>query len=253
MVIENLISQFEPLTLDELDGMELLKRFDTKYVISKNDIPGLIKGLENEYRILEIDKKRIFTYESLYLDTDDHYFYKTHHNQKLNRYKVRFRNYAESNKKYLEIKFKTNKEKLKKYRKKQKSQESIEEKISPELLEFIGEKIDRVDPEKLSPKIWVNYRRFSLASKSQAEKMTIDTDITFETIDGSKKLKLNSVVVEVKQGNRSVRSPIITKLKREFGISPISFSKYCMGMVLLNLESKYNRFKPRLLTLERMK
>ena len=59
--------------------------------------------------ILQIDGKRKHDYKSLYFDTEDRKFYNDHHNQRVNRYKVRYREYVDSGLVFLEIKCKNNK------------------------------------------------------------------------------------------------------------------------------------------------
>ena len=65
--------------------------------------------MRNFYKVLEIDNERVHSYRSLYYDTDDRKFYLDHHNQRVNRNKVRFREYVGSKLTYLEIKRKNNK------------------------------------------------------------------------------------------------------------------------------------------------
>ena len=249
MKLNELLKKFNAITIEELDEMKLLKRFDTKFIMPYTHIEALIEGMQEDYRILEIENKRVFTYESLYLDTDEYTFYKQHHNKKLNRYKVRFRKYTDAGKSYLEIKHKTNKGKLKKYRKKK---EGIENVLSQETKDYINKKVENIDADQLSQKIWTNYRRFTLANVKALEKITIDTNVTFLSADGKQKEALPAVVVEIKQSQRSLKSPFMYRMTRDFHIAPTAFSKYCIGMILLHSNVKYNRFKSRLLALKRM-
>ena len=48
-------------------------------------------------------------YKSLYFDTEDRKFYNDHHNQRVHRHKVRYREYVDSGLVFLEIKCKNNK------------------------------------------------------------------------------------------------------------------------------------------------
>jgi len=249
MEIDEYLYKLDPITIQELDDMKLLKRFDTKFVVPNEYLVPLLQHLSKEYRILDIDGMRSFTYESLYLDTPDHKFFLQHHNKKLNRYKVRLRDYVEAGKQYLEVKFKTNKDKLKKYRMKI---SGIENGITPEMLEFLDDRVHGVDAASMEPVIWTNYKRFSLAHRTELEKITVDMDVTFLSHDRSVEKKLNAVIVEIKQAHRSLKSPFIRMLKEVFYLTPSSFSKYCIGMIYLGHPVKYNRFKPRLLQLVRL-
>ena len=68
----------------------------------------ILLNLQDKYKVLEIDGRRIFNYKTIYLDTHEYMMYLQHHNNKLNRYKIRIREYSDTSSKYLEIKFKTN-------------------------------------------------------------------------------------------------------------------------------------------------
>ena len=116
--LKNFTGKFQSIGLDVLNKNELLDRFDTKFVFSELKIFQLFKNLETLYCILEIENHRAFVYRTIYYDSDQFLFYHQHHNGKSNRDKIRTRLYNESNLCFLEIKFKTNKNKTIKSRKK---------------------------------------------------------------------------------------------------------------------------------------
>ena len=92
-----------------MDNVKLMNRTDTKFAFSVNYLPEILSRMRNFYKVLEIDNERVHSYRSLYYDTDDRKFYLDHHNQRVNRNKVRFREYVGSKLTYLEIKHKNNK------------------------------------------------------------------------------------------------------------------------------------------------
>ncbi len=106
MIDQNILNSFQAISLKEMDGVKLMSRIDTKYVLNIDVLPKIFKGISDNYQILEIDQKRIFDYNSLYYDTDCNFMYLAHHNGKLNRYKVRFRQYVANNLFFLEVKYK---------------------------------------------------------------------------------------------------------------------------------------------------
>ena len=57
---------------------------------------NILENISSEYFCLEIEGKRSFTYQTEYFDTIDNLLFKNHQNGKLNRYKIRFRDYIES-------------------------------------------------------------------------------------------------------------------------------------------------------------
>ena len=107
--IDQLKSSFDPISLKEMDGVKLMNRKDTKFIFNEEILPELLEALKDNYNILEISKKRESQYKTMYFDTDDFKFYIQHHNGKLNRHKVRYRQYADVGTTYLEVKFKSNK------------------------------------------------------------------------------------------------------------------------------------------------
>ena len=109
MKVAEHINEFLPTSLKEMDGVKLLSRCDTKFAFSVSVLKDLINRLTPFYNVLEIDGKRKHDYKSLYFDTQDRKFYNDHHNQRVNRHKVRYREYVDSGLVFLEIKCKNNK------------------------------------------------------------------------------------------------------------------------------------------------
>lgn len=239
-----ILDQFEPISLKEMDSVKLMNRTDTKYTFNRAQFDEVLKEIKQNYRVLEIDGKRLSRYQTLYYDTKDLNLYTRHHNGELNRYKIRHRSYLESNIGFLEIKFKNNKGRTLKDRIKKKdvpyTWENETETFLKEMLPF--------DPQTLIPVIWVNYSRLTLVNKTGAERLTIDLDLEF--IKGDVKKNLSSLVIaEVKQEKRK-GSPFL-KVMKQFHIREGSISKYCMGVALTSgKEVKKNNFKRKLLNLK---
>ena len=101
------IERFAPITLAEMDAVRLQDRVDTKYVIPAAGIPALLEHLSSWYRVLEVEGVRGINYRTLYLDTPDLRSYLDHHNGRVLRSKVRFREYVDSGICFLEVKRKT--------------------------------------------------------------------------------------------------------------------------------------------------
>ena len=77
---KDLIKDFEPITLDEMDEVKLMSRTDTKFAFSSSKLPQLLSRMLPFYRILNINNKLIHDYKSLYYDTSENKFYLDHHN-----------------------------------------------------------------------------------------------------------------------------------------------------------------------------
>ena len=100
---QNLLNNFQTVSLDDLDRVRLLDRQDTKFVFNQIDLPHILEKLKPFYRILEINNDRVYTYDTTYFDTDDFYFFVQHHNGSRNRFKVRYRRYSSNKKSFFEI------------------------------------------------------------------------------------------------------------------------------------------------------
>ncbi len=101
------LDRFPPITLDEMDGVKLQDRVDTKYVFGLATLPAVLDEMLPHYRLLEVDGVRGSHYRSLYFDTPGLRDYRDHHNGRTLRRKVRFREYLGSGLCYLEVKRKT--------------------------------------------------------------------------------------------------------------------------------------------------
>ena len=87
--------------------------------------------------------------------------------------------------------------------------------------------------------------------KTQKERLTIDINLTFENEKLSGDLK-QIIIAEVKQEKMS-RSSDFMKIAKEMSILPIRLSKYCMTTLQLNPDVKQNRFKEKLLFINKLK
>jgi hypothetical protein len=201
-----------------------------------------LRELQNNYKILEIENKNCFQYENLYYDTPELFLYFQHHNGKLNRYKIRYRKYIDNNTVFFEIKKKTNKQITIKNRI---QTDSIENSLTDDANELINEEID-LKLENLSPKLWINYSRISLVHKEHKEKVTFDNNISFKGMVNGRSYLPGLIIAEIKQERFNPNSEFI-KLMNKFKIRQIRISKYTTGSIMANPEIKYNRFKPRLL------
>ena len=73
---ENKLNDFEPLTLTQLNSSaSFLKRIDTKFLLTKHQLSNLLNDLKKDFRILEIAWNRVFSYDNVYMDTSDYFFY----------------------------------------------------------------------------------------------------------------------------------------------------------------------------------
>ncbi len=236
-----------PASLGETERVSLMNRNETKYVFHAALLPGILEQAQTDYRILTIGSRRLFSYKNLYYDTDGLDFYRSHHNRVRPRYKVRFREYSDTETVFLEIKCKTNKDLTKKSRM---EAEGFETTLSGGSRRFIGQQIP-VNPDALNPALWVFFKRMTLGSENSNERITIDFDLEF-ALEHNKKSLPGLVICEVKRDPYYSSSPFMRLLKQQ-RIYPGRMSKYCYGTILMKNNIKTNRFRADYLRINRLK
>ena len=243
--IKSLSYSFESISLKEMDNVKLMDRMDVKYVIPLQLVPQILADARDNYRILEINNKRLCDYETLYYDTSDLQLYNSHLLGRTNRYKIRSRKYVASDLKFFEIKFKTNKGRTIKTRIKR---EEIGSEIDLASAEFL-EKSTPLLPYSLAGIMWVDYTRLTLVNKHSPERITIDLKLTFRN-NATQKSYPEIVIAEIKQ-EKITGSPFIDIMKK-YNLRQGSISKYCFGIISLFEDIKHNRFKPKLHRLNKL-
>ena len=240
------LSDFNSISLEDLDKVQLLNRKDTKFVFSQNKLLQLLDSLKPYYRILEIEDKRSFVYDNTYFDTDEFFFYTQHHNECRKRFKVRYRKYCETNEQYFEIKVKDNKNRTIKnrIRSANRNGDFIEEE------ERLISENTGLSPQHLIPKLDIQFSRITLADNNFNERLTIDTNLSVKNGIRSKIFD-QLAVSEIKQKKYDPKSDFI-QILRNLRIQEMRFSKYCMGMLHVHKNIKYNRFKPKLLRINKI-
>jgi hypothetical protein len=237
---------YNRITLDEMDSVKLLNRIDTKYVVNKNLIPFILSKISDYYRVLEINDKRIFLYNTLYYDTENDFMYLAHHNGKTNRTKIRYRKYVDSNLCFLEIKNKIKGNRTIKCRTKI---ENIETSIS-EFAKIFIEKNTSFQNILLEPKIFTNFSRITLVNNAMTERVTIDFDLKFGN-NGSSRALENVAIIELKR-DENARGSNLVEVLALMRAYPHGFSKYCIGRAILDENLKANNFKEIILTINKI-
>lgn len=246
MTIQETIGTFQPISLKEMNSVRLLNRIDTKYILSLDLLPHILKSIQAHYRTLEIDGERIFSYNSLYYDTPSNFMYLAHHNGKLNRYKIRFREYISSKLCYLEIKYKSKGNRTIKHRI---TISAIEKELSEKSKNYIAKYTPFRDVD-LFPMIYTEFSRITLVNNELNERVTVDTDLRFRK-NGFSKETGKVVIVELKCDGTAGPSNLIKALGH-YGVSPKGFSKYCIGRAMVEDDLKSNNFKERILTINKI-
>ncbi|MDQ3249984.1 MAG: polyphosphate polymerase domain-containing protein [Chloroflexota bacterium] len=244
--IASVIAQFEPITLPEMEGVALLERVDTKFILTEQQLLNMLANISHAYRVLEIKDVRLFHYRTLYFDTADFLLYRQHHSGKRNRYKIRFRCYEDSGLSFLETKFKTTHDRTLKTRL---QVPQIETQFDDAMQAFLRTHFP-IDATLLTPTISNTFLRLTLASKQSQERATLDLQVGFESLGTTSHLP-RLVIAEVKQPVYSRRSELMHQLEA-LHVRRCSFSKYCIGVALHYQAVKHNNLKPTLLQMDKL-
>ena len=230
------ISNFDKISLDEMNGVSLMKRVDTKFILTESQLSEILSQIQEDYKILEIDGERLMEYSTLYFDTQNKICYKDHHNGKAKRFKIRMRKYLVSDICFLEIKKKNN------LGRGWVIGETLITGIGQgytQSKEFISD--SQINNLLLEPVLYNNFNRMTLVNKYFSERVTIDTNLSFR-LEGKEKKLDKLIVIEVKQEGKRLNTLINSALK-SLRISPTNFSKYCIGITNTFDDIKSNRFK----------
>lgn len=228
---------FDPISLSEVNKVALLDRVEVKYLLPASALDLVLQGLWGNYRVLVVTGQRLNHYRTLYFDTPDLAMYRRHHMGARNRYKVRARQYVDSQVTFFEVKHKINKQHTIKSRL---PTNGLVTGMNLHAREFLRD-ICPYNALELVPTLWNTYTRVTLVSKSHCERVTLDLDVAFAW-QGQKLALPMIAVAEVKRDGSSHESDFIA-LMRQLGIRKSGFSKYCVGISLLYPGVKHNRFR----------
>ena len=239
--MEQILAQFDKITLEEMSGIRLMNRIDTKFVTTMPVLERLLQMALEDYMAQEIDGQRNMRYSTTYYDTTDYDMFYTHQHGHAGRQKLRFRTYVSSNLQFMEVKTKNNHGRTKKKRMKVEDIDLGDK----EKLDFLAQHL-RYGVDTLMPAIHNSFDRITLVNKAKTERLTIDTNLQFHNlVTGQDRMMSPLVIVELKRDGLCY-SPVLEML-RMLRVFPHGFSKYCMGSALTNHHLKVNRMKPKLI------
>ncbi len=239
--VKSALDRFDPISLEEMDGVKLMDRTDLKFNFSIQHLPTLLDNIRDSYRALEVSGTRMSRYETLYYDTPEYDLYKTHHKGKPTRFKIRARKYVESDLNFFEVKHKNNKGRTVKTRVKKKTSTG---EITGNAEQLLSEKTG-MQSEHLEPKLFVNYTRLTLVNRAEEERLTIDLDL--EVKNETSSFSFDGLVIVEAKMSKIMNTPFV-KLLKEKHIRQGGMSKYCMAVSKLIPGIKSNNFKEKLLS-----
>ena len=240
--IDELLGTLVPITLEQMEGVKLMNRTDTKFVTNIGHLRLLLRMAQQDYYVQEIDGMRNLEYDTTYFDTRQFDMYTQHQHGHTNRQKIRFRTYCISGLQFMEVKTKNNHGRTKKKRIEVGDMDLKDD----EKRLFLGKHLHYA-VDTLQPALNNHFSRITLVNKGKTERLTIDSALRFNNlINGCRQDMGPLVIIELKRDGL-VYSPILEML-RQLRIQPHGFSKYCMGSALTGSGLlPVNRFKRKLI------
>lgn len=245
--IKDILGAFQPVGLDDTGRLSLLNRIDTKFLLPVSLVPDLLFRMDGQFRVLEINERRIMNYTTTYYDTEDFLFFTQHVTGKPGRLKIRFRKYESTGVTYLEVKKKKSNSRSVKWR--------IENSpghngFDDQAIEFIRRHLP-FDHFNLKQVLTGTFQRITLAGIRNNERITIDFYLRFEGTSGSKPEFPWLAVAEWKRDHIRNDS-LFHEIVRKLSLRPAGFSKYCIGSASVYDLPKRNLLKPKFLLLNKI-
>lgn len=205
------LKDFDTISLEELNAtMSLMERIEKKYIISLEDLGKVMHQLHKDYYVLAIKGNSLFTYDNIYMDTKDFLFFHQHERGEKNRMKVRSREYVDSNIAFFECKQREGDV----IRKSRYGLPVTESKVltnqSAAFYENICTSLNLdYAHEQLQPTLRTLYKRVTLCSKKNDERITIDFDVQAQDITkhNAEYFKFGPVaIIETKSSHKKSKS-----------------------------------------------
>ena len=252
LTINDILNEMTPISLDEMSAVKLMNRVDTKYVADDLTVTKLFSLIKDDYYVQEIDGKRVAAYDSIYYDTVDNHMYIIHQDKKLKRDKLRVRNYVDTGTYFCEVKHKNNHGRTKKKRVEVGENVFHDLKCDEKTREFVEKELPEYDFDGFEKKMSTSFERITVVNKGKTERITVDFNVRFHNFEnGNDNGIAPLVVMELKRDGRC--ESIFQKTLFELRVKPLSISKYCIGRALTDKTLKQNRFKKKIIKLEKLK
>ena len=227
------LDRFAPVDLETLVATASLQtRVDRKYLLRPDAFERLLAPLADRARVLEIDGRRSFGYESIYFDTPDLLAYRAAAHGRRRRFKVRTRTYLDSGECVLEVKTSSGRGETVKERRAHDL--AHRDRLDADAEAFVRERItaDGVDVAgQLAPVLTTTYARSTLVDRAEAFRMTCDVGLVCAGPDGAALRVDDHVLVETKSAGPAC---LPDRLLWAAGCRPVTISKYCVGLAALH-------------------
>lgn len=239
--VDDILQALSPISLEDMSGIRLMNRTDTKYVMDRARLAALLEMAADDYSVQESEGQRQAPYRTVYLDTPAMQMFQAHECGRRVREKIRVRTYEATETTFLEVKNKNNRGRTDKKRILVSSIGHMAEEGATDFLRRHA----WYDLDDLVPRLETRFRRITLVNHKRTERLTIDCELAFHNINNDHELALPGLVIVELKRDGLTPSPA-KEMLRKLHVHPAGFSKYCMGCALTDPGLRQNRIKPRL-------
>jgi len=242
--VSDRLAEAAPIGLVELDAVAALQhRVDTKYLITWQQLDQVADDLTATHRRLVIGGISAFAYRSSYLDTSGRVCFHAHRQGRRLRFKVRTRCYDDTGLCRFEIKLKDGRSGTDKHARTVPATQfaTVPDLALAFLSEVLATRYGMAAPTGLAPRLLVSHHRHTLAARSGACRVTLDSGLRFTAGPVTARLRDGLVLVETKSARG--RSDADSLLRR-VGARPVNVSKYCAGMALTHPDLPDQPWRP---------
>lgn len=231
--VDRTMAALDPVSLEELlERAALQDRVDRKYLLPTADVEPLVQALGPDARILQIDDRRTFDYESVYFDTPDFTCYLLAAHRRRRRFKIRTRTYLDSAECWLEVKTRDKRGHTVKFRQEHAGLPDALTPIGRDFTDMVvtNAAVPGATDLSLAPTLVTSYRRSTLYLPATDSRVTIDTDLRWELDTGESVALSEMAIVETKTTSRVSQAD---RLLWRSGRRPTQISKYGTGLAAL--------------------
>jgi hypothetical protein len=238
--------RLQPISLDEVMNAAALQiRVDRKYLVTAEVADRALELLGERLTVLTISECRLFRYESVYFDTPHLTAYRQHAHERRRRAKVRTRAYLDSGDCLLETKVVGAHGETIKTRYPYRLEARYE--LDTEARALVADQVARtLSVPDLEAVVTIAYRRTTLVDRAGGSRLTCDVDLEFRSRGRTRTGPSGAVLIESKAVGAAGTDA--DRVLRMLGQRPISLSKYCVGMALLDPSLPANKWNRELRT-----
>lgn len=235
------LTRLDAVSLAELVGeAALLTRIDRKYLVPLDTAAAILDRIDSRTRVLEIDGRRDFAYDSVYFDTPDHLSYRLTAQRRCRRFKLRTRSYLDTGTAFLELKTKSGRGATVKERVAHPFEQRAA--LTTDDRSYVAELLTRQGhPASLAaalrPSLVSRYRRTTLLLP-EGGRATIDTGLFWSAGAGRLSLTDHTILESKSSGAASALDRALWRA----GYRPIGISKFGTGTAALHPELPANKW-----------